>query len=127
MEEVVHDGLSLVRKAISTNDISSEAVNLIEQSLRTGTTSRYKTHLCNFTLFCKQRGEDPINATEETGINFLANYFQTGVGYSSVNTARSALSAVMKTRSGTSFGKLPLVTRLLKGMFNVRLHFHGTL
>ncbi len=37
-----------------------------------------------------------------------------------MNTARSALSNIMVTDSGISFGNNPLVKRLLKGMFNIR-------
>ena len=37
-----------------------------------------------------------------------------------MNAARSALSNVITTKSGTPFGKLPLVCRLLRGVFNIR-------
>ena len=42
------------------------------------------------------------------------------VGYSSVDTARSALSSVLIMDNGISFGKHPLVQRLMKGIFNLR-------
>ena len=37
-----------------------------------------------------------------------------------MNTARSALSNIMTPDSSSSFGNNPLVTRLLRGMFNIR-------
>ena len=54
------------------------------------------------------------------GIEFLTEYFKTGVGYSSVNSARSALSSIIKPVCNVRFGKSPLVCRFLKGVFNIR-------
>ena len=42
------------------------------------------------------------------------------VGYSSVNTARSVFSTIIKTENEIPFGELPLVCRFLKGVFNLR-------
>lgn len=42
------------------------------------------------------------------------------LGYSAMNTARSALSNIMISNSGVSFGQHPLVKKLLRGMFNIR-------
>ena len=54
------------------------------------------------------------------GIEFLTDYFKTGVGYSLVNFARSALSSVIKPVCNVPFGKSRLVCRFLKGVFNIR-------
>ena len=54
------------------------------------------------------------------GIEFLTEYFKTGVGYSSVNSARSALSSIIKPVCNVPFGKSPLVCRFLKRVFNIR-------
>ena len=59
----------------------------------------------------------PLN---ETGIEFLTEYFNTGVGYNAVNSARSALSFLTKPLHGIPFGKDPLVSRFLRGVFNIR-------
>ena len=34
-----------------------------------------------FVEFCRERYTDPIQATTEMGIEFLTDYFKTGVGY----------------------------------------------
>ena len=54
------------------------------------------------------------------GIEFLTECFKTGVSYSSVNSARSALSSIIKPVCKVPFGKSPLVCRVLKGVFNIR-------
>ena len=53
-------------------------------------------------------------------IEFLTEYFKTGVDYNSVNSVRSALSSIIKPVCNVPFGKSPLVCRLLKGVFNIR-------
>ena len=40
-----------------------------------------------------------------------------GVGYSAINTARSALSSIMSMSDQTTFGAHPLVCRFLRGVF----------
>ena len=62
---------------------------------------------------------DPFQATTKIDIEYLTNYFHTGVGYS-VNTARSVLSTIIKTENEIPFGELSLVCRFLKGVFNLR-------
>ena len=52
------------------------------------------------------------------GIEFLTEYFKTRVGYSSVNSARSALSSIIKPVCNVPFGKS--VCTLVKGVFNIR-------
>ena len=55
----------------------------------------------------------------QMGVEFLTDYFKTGVGYSSVNSARSALSRIIKPVCNVPFGKSPLVCRFVKGVFNI--------
>ena len=56
----------------------------------------------------------------ENGIDFLATLFSSGLGYSAINTARSALSSVLLLPNNTTFGSHPLVTRFLKGVFELK-------
>ena len=63
----------------------------------------------------------PTHCFIDHGINFLTELFnKNNLGYSAMNTARSALSNFMTPDSSSSFGNNPLVKRLLRGMFNIR-------
>ena len=53
-------------------------------------------------------------------LEFLTELYHLGLGYSSINTARSALSSFLSEIRGYSAGNLPLVKRLLKGIFQLR-------
>ena len=60
-------------------------------------------------------------------LDFLTELFDDGLGYSAINTARSAISAVTQT----AVGSCPQVIRFLKGVFELRTplpkytHTHG--
>lgn len=56
----------------------------------------------------------------ENGIDFLATLFSAGLGYSAINTARSALSSVLVLSNNITFGSHPLVARFLKGVFELK-------
>ena len=54
-------------------------------------------------------------------LDFLVEIYETGVGYSGLNTARSALSTVLKPVNALTFGAQPSVKRFLKGVYEARL------
>ena len=63
---------------------------------------------------------DPFSASVETGVNFPAKLYQTGVGYSAINSARCVLSTCILIGGCKSFGSHPLVCRFVRGVFEYR-------
>ena len=53
-------------------------------------------------------------------IKFLTILFRQGLGNSAINTARSAISAVVKSQEGTSIGSERQIVRFMKGVFELR-------
>lgn len=47
----------------------------------------------------------------------MTDLFEQGLGYSAMNTVRSALSQVLYSPSGVAFGELPIVKQFLKAIF----------
>ena len=80
-------------------------------------------------MFCHESGVDPISTSLDQPIEFLAKVFESGVGYSSIGTARLVLNCKISTarlsvlimENGISFGKYPLVQGFMKGIFSLRL------
>ena len=70
--------------------------------------------------YCSTRDIDPFNATIKDGLCFLTFIFECGNGYSSINSARSALSAILPTCDGIPFGKQHLVSKFCRGVFQLR-------
>ena len=90
--------------------------NLGDQERR----SSYTSYINKWKLNCDKRSIDPLYPAVEDGINFLAKLFKTGIGYSCINTARSALSSIILLADNIPFDTHPLVSRFLKGTFVAR-------
>ena len=61
-----------------------------------------------------------MHSNEEIVLEFLTSLYKTGLGYSGINTARSALSAILWNDNGVTIGKFPTVIRFMKGVFENR-------
>ena len=70
--------------------LSRDVLETQSTSWRVRTGKRYSFHIERFVKFCREIFTDLNQATTKMGIEFLTEYFKTGVGYSSANSARSA-------------------------------------
>ena len=93
------------------------------------TGKQYTTYLSRWVTYCKNKQLDVTHATINYGLDFLTLLYKQGVGYSAINTARSALSSAITPADKTTFGEHPLATRFLKGTFELRpsLHRYSTI
>ena len=89
-------------------------------SWRHSTTKQYRSYLLRWADFCQRENIQPYNPGITKAIEFLTELFNSGVGYSAINTARSALSTIILPIAGIPFGKDPLVCRFLKGVFELK-------
>ena len=112
--------MPLVRKTLNNKNLSSAAKEIIMASWRPGTGKQYHSYLARWETFCAQKAISADDASVENGIDFLASLYEDGLGYSAINTARSALSSVLTLPGNVTFGNHPLVTRFLKGVFELK-------
>ena len=106
---------STLQKASHCQQSSWNAISFLESG------NREKVHFPNRKAYQGQVLSWKVHwsqlSTTEMGIGFLNAYFRTGIGYSSVNSACSAYSNILKPVCNIQFGKSPLVCKLLKGVF----------
>ena len=69
--------------------------------------------------FCSRRSVDPISPTINQVLEFFTELYDNKCGYSALNSARSALSALISLPGDLSIGNHPLITRFLKGVFQI--------
>lgn len=69
--------------------------------------------------FCTERTIDTFAPSVNSVLDFLTNLYHKGLGYSSLNIARSALSSFISL-NGETVGNHILIKRFLKGVFNKR-------
>ena len=116
-EEIDYAAMSPVWQSIQDRGISEAAAKLIMASWRDGTKKQYSTYITKWQKFCNQRQISHIQPSVVSVLDFLTLLYQQGLTYSAINTARSALSSYITLENGTFVGKHPLVSQLMKGIF----------
>ena len=119
-QETPPNGMSCVRGAFSRYNLSEEVTDVLMASWRSGTQKQYQTYLNKWMAFCGERKIAYYSPPLNEALHFLVRLFNQGLSYSALNTARSALSAIIITEGGESFGTNCVVTRFMKGVFESR-------
>lgn len=119
-QETCSASMQSVRKIFEQQKISEKSVSIIMRSWRQSTQKQYSTFIKRWISFCGERQTSTFHTSLNLILDFLTSLYESGVGYSALNTARSALSAVGIIIDGFSVGSHPIVIRYMKGVFNER-------
>ena len=112
--------LATIQQHCRTGRLSVGATTLLDSAWRDKTKSTYESLFKRWDSWCKERDRDPIKGPIADILNFLAELFEQGYEYRSLNSYRSAISSVHEKVDGVDVGKHPLMTQMLKGAFNQR-------
>ena len=69
--------------------------------------------------FCSERNFSPYETTTNQVLLFLYDLFQSGVEYSVMSSARFSLSTIINI-DGVPVRQDPVITRFMKGVFNIK-------
>ena len=116
--ELVLHRLAYLRQHLETQGLSQRAAELVIESWRDNANDAYNTAWRKWHGWCTERDINPISASVVNIVQFLVDQFDTGLQYRTINTLRSAISSTHPDIEGSSVGSHPLVSRLLRGMFN---------
>jgi hypothetical protein len=120
VQETKGHGLSFVRRALQEKGISPETQDIILQSWRDGTRKQYQCYLKRWVIFANSRDINPISPSITEVLDFFTDLFRTGLKYSAINTAKSALGSFMQFSVNVPLGQEPLVKTFMKGVFNLK-------
>jgi hypothetical protein len=109
-----------IRKSLLSKEISSAASNLIQDSWRTATNSRYNSHWRMWSAWCANHHIHSTDPTIFNVVNFLADQFMNGKKYGVIAGYRSAISTTLTMFGKPNWGDHPLISRLMKGIDNRR-------
>ena len=107
-----------IRKSLISKGLSRESADIILSSWRDSTKKQYWTYIKKWLLFCEQRNIDQFNSDINNVLLYLSELFNSGIGYSGINTAKSALSSLIGIVANIVIGSHLLVRRFMKGIFN---------
>ena len=112
--------MAYIRRSCEERQLSSEATDLLMASWRSKSQKSYNSLFLKWERWCSERSRDPIQGPVTDVINFLAELYEAGYSYRSLNSYRSAISSVHEKVDGHLVGQHPMVSRVLKGAFNNR-------
>ena len=112
--------MAYLRQRFQDKEISEEGTELLLASWRQKSSKSYDSLFRKWVDWCNQQHSDPVSGPISEVVNFLAHMFKEGYQYRSLNAYRSAISSVHEKVDGYEVGQHPLVSRLLKGVFNQR-------
>lgn len=96
--------------------MNDDAIELLINSISSSTLRQYSKPIKDWASYCSSKAINVFHPQENDVICFLTHKFNEGANYSTLNTVRSALSLVCDI----NIGKNPLVSRLLKGAYNIK-------
>lgn len=101
--------------------IPSQAASVMLMAKRSSTQKQYDSYLKLWLKFCSEHSEDPFAHNIPLAITFLEQLRQQHqLGYSALNTARSALSSIVIPLNDIPLGQQRLVKLYMRGAFNIR-------
>ena len=109
-----------LRNFCQAEKFSKQASELLLASWRDKSTKAYNSLFHKWECWCVQRDRNPISGPVADIANFLAELYQDGYAYSSLNSYRSAISSVHEHIEGYPVGQHPQIARILKGAYNLR-------
>ena len=110
-------GLQSLRQSFLQSNISGKATEIILHSWSVGTQKQYQPYLRRWFEFCSKQQATPYNPSVTTVLDFLVHLHEQGLTYTTINTARSAISAITLSTDRTPIGSHPLVSRFMKGIY----------
>ena len=87
------------------------------QSWSVNTHKQYQPYVAQWLEFCRGRETNPYDPPIGTVLDFLVTLRDKGLKYSTLNTAKSAISAVILPTNNHTIGTHPLVSRFMRGIY----------
>ena len=100
--------------------MSPGAKDVLVASWREGNSKQYQIYLGRWQQYCTGGSINVFQLGVTNGVEFLVSLYKSGLGYSAINTARSALSSFLVLEDGVKFGEHPFVVRCMKGIFELK-------
>ena len=111
------------RKHLELQGHSPDTISIVLASWRESTKSQYQCSLNKWMSYCNANDINILSPSIPQVLDFLSKLYDDNASYSTINTAKSALSSFLYLDKDIPFGQLPLVKRFMKGVFEQRPSF----
>ena len=119
------DSAGIIRRSYEDQGLPKHIASFLMSAWRPGTHQQYRSYLQRWLSFCEQEQVDPVRPPVGPVLEFMHRLYShgksdsSGLAYSSLGTARSALSTIA-TIDNIPAGQHPLITKFMKAAFNQR-------
>lgn len=100
--------------------LPNNVIKILQSANSTGTVKQYDSALRRWYQFCTLNHVDCWRPTITDILSFLCKLYEDGLGYSSINTAKSAISNILGNLDNFCIGQHPLVIKFMKGLTRLR-------
>ena len=109
-----------LREKMAGGKISERVNSLLRESRAVGTRANYDSAWKKFDSWCNEREINSFHCPLNEILEYLAAIFDEGREHSTINGARSAISAYHVHVDNKPVGEHPLICALVKGVSNIR-------
>ena len=110
--------MQAVREVLQKSGIPGKTTDIILSAWRPGTSKEYNSYVKRWVLYCRQKGQNPLQPTVIAVLQFNTLLYEEGKGYSSLKIARCAISTL--SLGEDTLGSHHLIGKYLRGVFNRR-------
>ena len=100
-----------LRVPLEKHDIPDASKDTILQSWRSSTLKQYGSYLRRWFIFCREGEDNPFSPHVNTVLRFLTHLYNTGLSYSTINSARSSISTISLNNDNISIGNNCFIRR----------------
>lgn len=114
--------MQIIRQTLQQRGIPQKPSEIIISSWRPSTKQQYWSYFKKWMCFCDGRKIDYFYPSVNNILSFLTELFKQGLGYSSINTAKSCLAVFLELINEQSnlVVNSSIVKRFMKGIFNIK-------
>ena len=112
------NGLLSLWGSFKQRGISDKAAAIILSSWAPGTRKQYQPYIEKWLQFCAKWESYRYDIPVKIVLDFLVTLYEQNLEYTTINTARSAISAIAVPKDNvTNIGGHPVISRFMKGIF----------
>ena len=120
-KELQTSRLACVRESLRLNKVPERVSKIIFTSWRPGTEKHCQSAWCKFNSWCEERSINSISCPITEILSFLSDLYYNGMQYRTINLYRSAISMTHAPVDGCVTGSHLIVSRFMKGIFQLRM------
>lgn len=118
--DISTDRMAVVRKRFTEGSIPTNVSDLLANGNRVGTQRAYQSAWKSWNRWCSEQARNSVAPSIVQVLEYLTFLYEIGRSYRTINIHRSMLSCTLPGIDGIDIGKHPMVSRLLKAVYNKR-------